>query len=167
MENAGASFTMREISPVSLTPDSQWKQLADEEHPLVVQVRIGDYVGEPKIGVLPNSYWDSTVRSMWSSGKYKKIWLFSDSTDAALNVLKEFRSEIRIMDRGDISPALIIQMMRYGHGYIISNSTFGWWGAFLTYTPNAVVVYPEPWFKELQSPKNLCPQTWDGYRSWA
>jgi hypothetical protein len=43
---------------------------------------------------------------------------------------------------------------------IISNSSFGWWGAWLNENPDKVVFAPKKWFKDEKITKDLYPQNW-------
>ena len=48
---------------------------------------------------------------------------------------------------GGSEPAVVtLEKMRWGSGYVIGNSSFSWWGAFLSHTKNAPTVAPKPWF---------------------
>lgn len=38
--------------------------------------------------------------------------------------------------------------MTYGDAFIISNSTYSWWGAFLSKAAGDKIIYPSPWFGE-------------------
>lgn len=38
-------------------------------------------------------------------------------------------------------------------------STFSWWGAFLG-EENGVVVYPDPWFRDVVNPRTCVPKDW-------
>jgi hypothetical protein len=51
--------------------------------------------------------------------------------------------------------------MRYFSGYVISNSTFAWWAAFLRHNQEVPVYAPDPWFKMINDPKMLIPENWN------
>ena len=51
--------------------------------------------------------------------------------------------------------------MRYGHGYIIANSSLSWWAASLSHAKNPLVVAPSPWFKQIGTPNKLIPDNWN------
>jgi Glycosyl transferase family 11 len=43
---------------------------------------------------------------------------------------------------------------------IISNSSFGWWGAYLNNNPNKVIYAPKKWFKDNTVITDLIPEKW-------
>ena len=51
---------------------------ADNSKPLIVHVRLGDYLAEDSFGIMSAEYYKESVTNLWQSGRYKKIWLFSD-----------------------------------------------------------------------------------------
>jgi hypothetical protein len=50
--------------------------------------------------------------------------------------------------------------MRLGEGYVIANSTFSWWGAYLSRSSNPLIIAPRPWFSKVESPRDLIPDSW-------
>lgn len=43
--------------------------------------------------------------------------------------------------------------------FIIANSTFSWWAAWLSNNPEKLVIMPEPWLKNIQTP-GIYPESW-------
>ena len=128
---------------------------------LVVHIRLGDYVNEPKLGILPPSYFANAIQKACQEAEYDEIWIFSASPDAAVNyVPRIFHKKIRMMEGVLKTPAETLELMRYGDGFVISNSTFGWWGAFLSYKKVSNVYVPEPWFKSAANPIKMIPAGW-------
>lgn len=138
-----------------------FKSLAEVEHPLVVHVRLGDYLAENGFGTLDKNYYEKALKKALSANLFSKIWLFSDdSQEALLRMPANLGVEIRVMPDFEGSPAATLEVMRFGKGYVIGNSTFSWWGATLSYTDSPMVIYPYPWFKTLDVPVDLVPPHW-------
>jgi glycosyltransferase involved in cell wall biosynthesis len=139
----------------------QYRSLARVELPLIVHIRLGDYKLENNFGVPSKAYYSESISRLWDSGEYKKIWVFSDEPNEAAHYLpKQHLSKIRWVPEIDGSASHTLETMRLGKGYVIGNSTFSWWGAFLAYNSNAQVIAPRPWFKFGESPQALIPPGW-------
>lgn len=140
--------------------------LAHEESPLVVHVRLGDYRLEDNFGILTENYYKN-IEEMWSSDKYRKIWLFSDEPDVAISYIpKELLSQTRVIRDENETPATTLELMRLGAGYVIANSSLSWWGAMLCRNEDPAIVAPNPWFQSMPEPKLLIPENWirrDGF----
>lgn len=137
--------------------------LSKVEIPLVVHVRLGDYVAEGGFGIPGYDFYDEAIKRHLRENKCRKIWLFSDEPEKALSLIpKNPGLDVRVIDDAELSSSETLEIMRFGHGYVIANSTFSWWGAYLTYNENSRVFYPYPWFKNHPSPRNLVPKEWEG-----
>jgi hypothetical protein len=135
--------------------------LALIENPLVVHVRLGDYLVEGGFGTLDPSYYLKAITKAMELGDFGKIWMFSDEPLEAIKRLPDHLGlEVRVMPPFEESPATALEVMRMGRGYVIANSTFSWWSASLSYQPDPVVIYPYPWFKSIDSPLDLVPPNW-------
>ena len=137
------------------------------ENPLVVHIRLGDYLAERDFGIPDKTYYKTAIEKAISSNSFDSIWLFSNDLEQAREFLPE-KLPIRIREIGHIgnSSAETLESMRLGVGYVIANSTYSAWGAFLSKTKNAPVYYPEPWFKSTHSPRALAPSNWIPVRAW-
>jgi hypothetical protein len=144
----------------------KYRELSILQSPLVVHVRRGDYVGEALFGILAPEYYQDTIKSAYSTGRYKKIWLFSDDfVEAATCIPEELVGEVIQIDEIDNSPASTLQVMRFGKGYVIANSSYSWWGAFLSVNLDPEVHAPSPWFKGMPSPNEILPPSWVCHKS--
>ena len=146
---------------------SKYKDLAANEEPLVVHVRLADYRQEDKFGIPKLSYYHEAISNLWNSGNYKSIWLFSDEPENALDrIPEELQGYIRSF--GDIENCIVktLEVMRLGKGYVIANSSFSWWGARLSINLDPVVVAPNPWFHQMDEPKFLIPPLWLREAAW-
>lgn len=131
------------------------------ESPLVVHIRLGDYRSNPNLGHLSKFYYLSNIQREWNSELYNKIWIFSDEINFAKKLIPPSLTPHCIwVDEEITNPATIFQIMRLGHGYILSNSTFGWWAASLSNSINPKVIVPKPWFKNQRDPDKLIPEKW-------
>ena len=156
------------LIPSSIGPDLRvYKELAIKEKPLMVHIRLGDYLSEKKFGILPRSYFHEAIETFVEKNPAIKIWVFSDDLEMAKSYFdSEMQRAIRWIPEIDSSPVNTLELMRHGSGYVISNSTFSWWGAFLSYDRKARVIAPYPWFAQMESPTDLIPPTWEKINPW-
>jgi hypothetical protein len=134
---------------------------AQDEKPIILHIRLSDYKGIPELGILTQTYFFEALQRARRHFPGSRIWLFTDEEKLALQILGTNASTgIRIInyDRSDASANL--EAMRLGHCFVLSNSTFSWWGAFLSHTPNPVVYCPQRWFKTRENPLFLIPDAW-------
>jgi len=137
------------------------RELELAERPLIVHYRFGDYLTEPDFGIPSADYYESGIKRLWEHGNFGKIWVFSDNIPLAEeNFPSEYAMHVRWINEVDSSASATLEAMRLGHGYVIANSTFSWWGAFLSYADSPQVIAPSPWFARLDSPLNIIPANW-------
>ena len=146
---------------------SVYKSLAKQSRPLVVHIRLGDYLLESKFGVPSGEYCEVSIQRQRNSSNYDSIWRVSDDFEKALDFIPDrYRSLVRCVDEAQKSSAATLEIMRLGKGYIIGNSTFSWWGAKLSYEKNPIVIAPDPWFQGMSEPNELIPPEWQRVRAW-
>jgi hypothetical protein len=144
----------------------KYRELSLLHSPLVVHVRRGDYTSEAAFGLLAPEYYQEVIKSVYSRNLYNKIWLFSDDLIQATDCIPdELMGEVFQIDEIDNSPASTLQVMRFGKGYVIGNSSYSWWGAFLSVNPDSEVHAPFPWFKGMPSPNEILPPSWTRHQS--
>ena len=132
-------------------------------HPIVMHIRRGDYAFEPNFGVLSHSYYENSLENIRNLGIEQEVWVFTDDPDWARIVTssRTFVGEkIRLVDDSNLSTGEIFDLMRCGSAYVIANSSFSWWAAYLSRTKGAPVVAPKPWFVGIPEPDSLIPASW-------
>jgi hypothetical protein len=145
----------------------EYLRLAKEEQPLLVHVRLGDYLGEQSFGILSPEYYKTSITHLWNLGLYKKIWLFSDQpNDAMIRIPMELRDKTRLISAENLDSAETLRIMTVCKGFVIANSTFSWWAAYLRNEINSPVLAPKPWFAGLPEPADLIPAEWKRIRGF-
>ena len=110
--------------------------------PVGMQVRRGDYIHHPRLDVCGYSYFIKAIKEMRT--RVKNPWFFIISDDPAW-----CRDELGVLPNvtvmPDQSPIDGLRTMAACKAHIISNSSYGWWGAWLA--ESGPVIAPDPWFK--------------------
>ena len=153
---------LRELQLAQSNPVlDEFRELANIEKPVVLHVRLGDYLNEPGIGLLPISYYRNAVDRIRRDLPNSRIWVFSNDLDQAKNLLSSLTLDgFRFVEDDWRSSALTLEIMRLGRAFILANSTFSYWAAVLNHSNSDLVIAPEPWFLGQPSPHALIPTYW-------
>jgi hypothetical protein len=131
------------------------------ERPIMIHLRLGDYLLSPEFGVPGPDYYLEGLKECLKANPNSPIWLFTNDEEYAKSYLPhDLIEQIDFIPGSLHSPAEDLELLRYGSGYVIGNSTFSWWGAFLRYDSEAIVVSPTPWYSRMKEPKFLIPDDW-------
>lgn len=166
-DNPEALESLKELNPLRHFEDLFYFQnCASRVKPLGVHIRLGDYLHEPSIGVLPKNYYQEALRFQFRNFEYKRIWLFSNDSESALTYLPEDLIHLVDVISNEYSSIETLEIMKLCAGYVIANSTFSWWGAFLSRTQSAIVACPEKWFEKMEDPVMITPPGWHKIKSF-
>jgi hypothetical protein len=139
----------------------KYEILAAAEKPIIIHYRFGDYVGNVSFGRPQESYYLESLESISQTFTDVNIWVFSDDmAKAKLEFPVAYKSRVRWIEDLDDTVAATFEVMRLGHAYVIANSTFSWWAAYLNHQQTTVVYTPKPWFRKFNDPYQMCPVTW-------
>jgi hypothetical protein len=137
------------------------QEFASQENPLLVHVRLTDYLNEEKFGTPDCTYYENAINLQMETNLYGRIWVFSDDIEAAKKLIPDrWFSQVRWINQIGLDAATTWQAMRLGSGYVIANSSYSWWAAFLANKRDARVVAPNPWFAGMDDPMDLIPPGW-------
>jgi hypothetical protein len=124
------------------------------ERPIGVHVRRGDYTGADTFGLVGSPYYAEAIKTLRSLGYGGPIWLFTDEPEAAIEVVP---TADRIVSEPSSAPGELV-LMSHMACFVTANSSFSWWGAWLT--GSRAVVAPQPWFSGSPEPQGLVPPWW-------
>ena len=131
-----------------------------------LQIRRGDYVDNP----VYNRYWGTCTASYYTralahiaeqtSGSLR-VFAFSDDPEWVEHNISLPPNTCIVSKTYALKDYEELIAMSYCSHNIISNSTFGWWGAWLNNNPDKVVVAPTPWTDlHKDRHKDIIPESW-------
>lgn len=163
-ETIRADFTFKEA------PSNQIQEIENyirDRDSIAIQVRKTDYlsitINRLIFEELTADYYRVALEQLKRKLKDPIILIFSDDNkwvEENLNFIKD--EKILILDewKGDRYQFSMYLMNRCKH-HIISNSSFGWWGAYLSNYPENIVIAPKRWFKiQSKNKKVSTPNSW-------
>lgn len=145
-------------------------QIASHPLPIAVQVRRGDYVANPITkawhGVCGEEYFAAGMNKLWRESKRRRprFFVFSDDPDWCSSNLKRPGGDVTVLSAAEQgSPSSALYLMSLCSQHVISNSSFGWWGAWLArHVRGHRVVRPNRWFTSAaRDTKDLLPSYWE------
>lgn len=153
-EEVKKDFTFKEsISSVA----KEYLNQIDSDEIISLHIRRGDYVNQPWHGCCPLEYYDKSLSILNSD---LPVIIFTDDPKW---VLKQniFESDRFYVSQGN-SNLFDMCLMTLCNYHIIANSSFSWWGAWLSSSKKVIV--PERWFgpplSEQNDTKDLIPERW-------
>jgi FkbM family methyltransferase len=132
-----------------------------------LNVRRGDYVANPVAnsfhGVCDESYFHPAVAAIRQRVPDPHFFIFSDDVEWCRTANLTNGAPFTLVPHnfaGDRFGAYL-QLMTACRHFILPNSSFGWWAAFLSSAPDKIVIIPEPWFDNpVNNTVDLFPAGW-------
>lgn len=133
-----------------------------------VHVRRGDYVSNPAVqkvyGTIGLSYFRNAIESIKQKVSDPFFYVFSDDIEWCemnLNFVNHRVFVEKHLEGADASGKDYFQLMTLCKHFIISNSTYGWWAAWLGQKQQSLVYAPKKWFNNNESiEKDIYPKRW-------
>ncbi|MBL7901660.1 MAG: alpha-1,2-fucosyltransferase [Bacteroidia bacterium] len=140
--------------------------LTNNTKAVAVHVRRGDYVSNPyysrTIGALNVDYYVKAYEYATKSIKGAIFYVFSEDIEWCQKHLDFIvNANFVLTDRSKKGMANDFNLITKCHNHIISNSTFSWWGAWLSENSKGMVIAPTRWAKESSFvPPEIYPVHW-------
>lgn len=157
--------------------DLEWRQPLKEKNSEIaglildtrsasIHVRRGDYLNNPKAlamhGVCSVDYYQRGIEALENDGRDRTWFLFSDDPAwAREKIAPLIHGDVHTVDfnKGEDSH-FDMQLMSLCDDHIIANSSFSWWGAWLSVKLNKRVIAPKNWFAGREDTPARCPSSW-------
>lgn len=125
-----------------------------------VHVRRGDYLSNPQIGTLSDSYFLNCAKIMFEEYGISRFVFFSDSPEMLTDQFKQVSNFGSVTFAESQDSALQTLLTMSGFQFLImSNSSFSWWAANIG-PEKSQVICPSEWFKLLNEPVGIKNISW-------
>jgi hypothetical protein len=153
---------------VNSPPDSVGLGIAEQilgTESVSIHVRRGDYVSNAIVNqyhfVLPLEYYYESIRKLNSMVKTPFFFVFSDDPEWTRENLQLNYPIVYVSSMFEGNDAEELRLMSLCKHHIIANSTFSWWGAWLSSNPDKIVIAPRKWFNiPDRDTKDVIPASW-------
>ncbi len=146
----GIEDELRKAFTVKTPPSPENGRLLEEikaQNAVCLHIRRGDYALYPQLQVCNEYYYTSAVKQANEQLENPVFYVFSTGHEDVEWVRQNyhFEGDVRYVDLDNPDYEELRLMMSCKH-FIISNSTFSWWAAFLSKdSPDKRVWAPKPW----------------------
>jgi hypothetical protein len=158
---------LNELKSLAPLVEGEWvramRTRAEGRRPMIIHLRLGDYRLENSFGIPGKDYYRRGFLALREKVPEAPIWLFSDEPDAIGDWMpSEILSEVCliIVPPADVGSVEVLEVMRLGAAFVLGNSSFGYWAAFLSGCDHDLVTIPDPWFRSISDFSEFAPPGW-------
>ena len=129
---------------------------------VMVHVRRGDYLQLLDFhGVIDTDYIQRGVQYIDQKLDNRVLFVFSDDMAWCKENIVGYENIVFVGEEYYESTGSKLHLMQSCKHFIISNSTFAWWAAWLSDNKAKIVIAPSKWFAtDTLDPKDLIPEGW-------
>jgi hypothetical protein len=139
-EDIKKAFTFKD--EVLNTANNIFNSIFYNEEVIAIHIRRGDYLYWTQFPIQPISYYEQALQLINNTDA--KVLIFSDDIEWCKNQILFQNNRSFFAQYNSCSVDLC--MMTFCNYHIISNSSFSWWGAWLS--DSKMVISPKMWFSE-------------------
>lgn len=133
-----------------------------DSNSVAIHIRRGDYTSQEwkssHLVITGPKYYLDSIAMLRSKLNNPIFYFFSDDISWIKN---NFNGDdfVFVSHNKNEKSYIDMYLMSLCKHFIIANSTFSWWAAWLSNSPDKLVIMPEPWLKNIQTP-GIYPETW-------
>ncbi|WP_282140957.1 alpha-1,2-fucosyltransferase [Cytobacillus oceanisediminis] len=141
---------------VKTPPTDKEKKLIEEINScnaVAVSMRLGDdYMKSSSLNVCTEDFYYKGMDHIYNNHKDAVFYIFSDSIERAKEQFN-FKFPVRYIE--GFSDYESLRLLYSCKHFVISNSSFSWWGSYLAENPNKIVVAPNKWYKDTKEKPDI------------
>jgi hypothetical protein len=137
--------------------------LIKNKNSVAIHIRRGDYLNNPKArcfhGILGEDYYKKSIIYVKKTVKNPFFFIFSDDVGLVKKTFFFFNKKnfIFIDTKSTINDLHLMSNCKH---FIIANSTFSWWGAWLSKNKHKIILAPKKWVRAKISTPDIIPESW-------
>ena len=128
-----------------------------------VMFRRGDFVNHPLLDVVGMNFYSAALKKISEKLDSPTLFIFSDDISWCQENFKPRDFQYKFVDQSLTGPnaEYYLQMIVACKHFIIPNSTFGWWGAWLSDNQDKIIITPKIWLKgQVTDINQIVPESW-------
>ncbi|MDB9537688.1 alpha-1,2-fucosyltransferase [Dolichospermum planctonicum CS-1226] len=137
---------------------SRLLHLTEETECLAVSIRRGDFLKNSHLGVCSHEYYLNGIDLVRNRISVNCIFVFSDDIGYCRELLTSLDCQVIYVE--GFTPAKSLYLMSHCKHFVIANSTFSWWGAWLSEHQDKLVISPKPWNDKDAILSDFIPPDW-------
>ncbi len=132
------------------------------DNSVCIHVRRGDYVGNSFHEVVSKDYYDRALKLLAGKTNISHLYIFSDDISwCQSNLSFPYKTMFVGKEYAGDRASGHFELMRSCRHFIIPNSSFAWWAAWLSDSKEKIVIAPKKWFGDsLIDTSHRTPEDW-------
>lgn len=123
------------------------KEIADdikEHNSIAIHIRRGDFFKAPTHSLVTMNYYEKSIEYIAKNVENPKFFIFSNDPEWVKENIKIPHDTYYVTNNSSEKGYEDMRLMSLCDHFIIANSTFSWWGAWLSKNKDKIVIKPEP-----------------------
>jgi hypothetical protein len=117
-----------------------------DHNSVAMHIRRGDYKNYPQFGMCNSDYYKKSVSFIEKHVENPKFFIFSNDHEWVKKNIRIPHPTYHVTHNNVEKGYEDLRLMSLCKHFIIANSSFSWWGAWLSKNENKIVATPQPWF---------------------
>ena len=147
-------------------PDKENKKMLkriNNSNSVCLHVRRDDYISNPLLqkfhGNLTPEYYNEAINSICDRINDPEFYIFSDEPEWCKRNIFTSRPHTYVDINGPDKAPEDLRLMSACNHFIIANSSFSWWAAWLAEKAGTIIIAPKRWYRE-KDEGDIVPKRW-------